>query len=139
MAVYWLSDRKGITLPIVSALLLLIISALMINYLVSPFWYLMAILAFSYAWAFVIPYFQKVQALSDPQGKVVSFGAFINLSGRAIGPATATFFISSSSYSSVVWIGIIAFVLCYLLVIPELMQIKKSRLNSIHVQHGNPH
>ncbi len=83
-----------------------------------------AVFLFSGAWAFLIAYFQKVQALLDLEGKIVALGATINLGGRALGPASAALLIHSDRFTPVVWYALIGFFLSFLLLLPALLKVE---------------
>ncbi len=120
-----IGNSKGVLIPIITGIILLSVSTLASNFLPYPIIFLLAVFVLSGAWAATFPFFQKVQAAHDPQGKIVSLGAVVNLLGKGLGPATAAFFLTAQNYNNVVWTSLIAFVLSFILIFPELRTTEK--------------
>jgi predicted MFS family arabinose efflux permease len=120
-----IGNSKGVLIPIITGILLLSVSTLASNFLPHAAVFLLAVFVLSGAWAGTFPYFQKVQAMHDPHGKIVSLGAVVNLFGKGMGPATAAFFLTADNYNNVVWTSLIAFMLSFILIFPELKTTEK--------------
>jgi len=125
MLAYRLGNRLGVTLPIVAGLFIMALSAFLMGWIPSIWFYGIGAFLFSGAWAFLIAYFQKVQATVDFEGKIVALGATINLLGRAFGPATVGFFLTADSFRPVVWYSLVAFAICLVVVLPVLVKIDR--------------
>jgi len=123
MLAYRLGNRLGVTIPIVVGLFIMALSAFLMGWIPSIWLYGMGAFLFSGAWAVLIAYFQKVQAKVDFEGKIVALGATINLMGRALGPATVGFFLTTDSFRPVVWYSVVAFAICLVVVWPVLVKI----------------
>lgn len=121
LLVYTLSSRYGIKWPIAGGILAAIGSVICVQYATdSSLLYFIGVFFLSAAWSFLIPLYQMVQAALDTQGKIISFGAFINLSGRSAGPAMVAILISSFSLGSALWFGIISFLIAFALIYPSI-------------------
>lgn len=120
-----IGNSKGVLIPIITGILLLAISTLVTNFVVFPVVFLIAVFVLSGAWAATFPFFQKVQASHDPQGKIVSLGAVVNLLGKGLGPATAALFLTAENYNNVVWTSLAAFLLSFIFIFPELKTTEK--------------
>ena len=113
-----IGTKWGIKKPFIGGILIMIISA--ISLLASEFqWiYLIGLSIFCGGWAFLIPYYQKIQAQFDISGKVVSLGTIVNMGGRAAGPALAALLLSDVAYVQVIWIGVVALIIGWFLMLP---------------------
>jgi predicted MFS family arabinose efflux permease len=120
-----IGNSRGVLIPILTGISLLALSTLAANFLGQPLIFLLAVFVLSGAWAGTFPFFQKVQASHDPQGKIVSLGAVVNLFGKGMGPATAAFFLTTHNYNNVVWTSLIAFLLSFIFIFPELKPTKR--------------
>ena len=74
------------------------------------------------AWAFLIPFYQQIQASLDVQGKVVSLGTIVNMGGRSVGPAIAAFFLGSAAFINVIWLAILGLFFSFLFLVPLLKE-----------------
>ncbi len=122
-----IGDSKGILIPIVLGILLLAISSFVVNFIPYPLFFLIAVFILAGAWAGTFPFFQKVQASHDPLGKIVSLGAFVNLLGKGLGPATAALFLTSENYNNVIWTSLITFLLSFVFIFPELLSLERKK------------
>ena len=122
-----IGNSRGVLLPIIIGIVLLSVSTLVSNFVVFPVVFLIAVFVLSGAWAGTFPFFQKVQASHDPQGKIVSLGAVVNLLGKGLGPATAALFLTAENYNNVVWTSLLAFLLSFIFIFPELKTTNKQK------------
>lgn len=121
LLVYTLSSRFGIKWPIIGGIAAAISSVICVHFAEnSALLYFIGVFFLSATWSFLIPLYQMVQAALDTQGKIISFGAFINLSGRSAGPAMVAMLISSFSLASALWFGIFSFLIAFLLIYPSI-------------------
>ena len=119
--VYTLSSRFGIKWPVVGGIVAAIGSVVCVYFAQdSALLYFIGVFFLSATWSFLIPLYQMVQAALDTQGKIISFGAFINLSGRSAGPAMVALLISSFSLASALWFGIFSFLIAFALIFSSI-------------------
>ncbi|MCH2080866.1 MAG: MFS transporter [Saprospiraceae bacterium] len=88
-----------------------------------PIAFFVAILFFGVAWGFVLPFYQGLQAAYDTKGRIVSIGAFTNMMGQSAGPAMAAILVSYTTFSEVIWISLVLYILSVLTVIPAILGI----------------
>lgn len=106
-AVTWLGSRFGYFRPIAVAA---VIQMGMMTWLIhaqSFSEYLVIICVFSMGWAFVLPYFQAIEARIDPGGSVVLAGSFATGMAGFAGPAAAALVVRPGDYSLLLW-GVVA-------------------------------
>lgn len=86
-----------------------------------PITYVFGILFFATAWGFVLPLYQGVQASYDPEGRIVSLGAFTNMLGQATGPALASILLGTAAYANVAWISLSMFLISIIAIVPAIL------------------
>lgn len=121
-----LGGKMGVAIPIAGSLLVIALCIAALGFLPAGVVYFISVFIFSGAWAFIIAYYQKVQAIVDFEGKIVALGATINLFGRALGPAMASFFIVGNNFNPVIWYSLITFGLCLAVIWPTLVKIDRN-------------
>jgi len=72
------------------------------------------------AWSFLIPFYQEMQAKSDPLGRVVTLGTIVNMAGRATGPIFPALFLGGMAFENVLYLSIAAVVLSMIFIYPVL-------------------
>lgn len=123
--VYALSSRYGLKWPLIGGILAAIGSVVCVQFSSdSVMLYFLGVFFLSAAWSFLIPLFQMVQAAFDTNGKIISFGAFINLCGRSAGPAMVALLISQYTLGAALWFGIASFFVGLVLIYPSIPRSK---------------
>lgn len=122
-----LRNRLGLLKAVLFAFPVIIISILSLLFTEGPNQYLIAIFAFATMWGFTLPFYQGVQAAYDPQGKIVSLGAFMNMLGQASGPALASMLLGNHPYVYVVWISLGMFAVSLVTIVPAILGLGKNR------------
>lgn len=119
-----LGTKWGMKRPLIWGTIVMALSAMLLFASDFKWFYLLGLGVFCGAWAFLIPFYQKIQAQFDASGKVVSLGTIVNMGGRAVGPALAALLLSDVAYINVIWIGVIALLFAWLLLIPVFKALK---------------
>lgn len=97
-AVTWLGSRFGYFRPIAFATLMQVVSVVLLLAADSFADFLVAECLFAMGWAFVLPYFQAIEAQIDPGGSVVVAGGFATGTAGFLGPAGAALLVLPGSY-----------------------------------------
>ncbi|MFC7091558.1 MFS transporter [Halomonas salifodinae] len=86
LAVMWLGERRGRTLPLAGGLLLSLAAtaALLLERGLLP--YATAVMVLSICWAFTLPYLQGALAQLDRYGELTAIGSFVIMFSVALGP-----------------------------------------------------
>lgn len=121
VVVKMLRDRVKLLKAVLIGFPFLPLGILILYFGASPFTYIIAILFFATAWGFVLPLYQGVQASYDPEGRIVSLGAFTNMLGQASGPALASVLLGASAYANVAWISLSMFAISIAAIIPAIL------------------
>ncbi|MEZ4887695.1 MAG: MFS transporter [Chitinophagales bacterium] len=107
LVIYWFNDKGGLALPIFGGLGIFAVSLLAIYFTSSPWGYAIGTVFYMGIWAFIMAFYQSIQAQHDPQGKVIALGAFINMLGQATGPALAAMFLGNQPYVNIVGLALV--------------------------------
>lgn len=97
-AVTWLGSRFGYFKPIAAAIMLEFIAIAILINATTMTHYLTAACLFAVGWAFVLPYFQAIEARIDPGGSVVVAGGFATGAAGFLGPAGAALLVAPGHY-----------------------------------------
>lgn len=120
--VFKLGNNYGLKWPVSLGLLFMGISGLMLYQSQYTLVFFLANGLLGAAWAFLIPFYQQIQASLDVQGKVVSLGTIVNMGGRSFGPALAAFFLGTAAFINVIWLALLGLFLSLLFLIPILRE-----------------
>ena len=112
-----LSTRLGRLIPITFGMGLAVGSILVLRTEFSALIFILSASAFCFAWYFTLPYLMAAIASMDPSGSLLVFVNFITGVGLTLGPAVAAKLQTDDSYEPVIWMGVIALVLAFLLII----------------------
>lgn len=112
-AVTWIGSRFGYFIPIAAATLVQVLSVALLMRADSFADYLLITCLFAMGWAFVLPYFQAIEARIDPGGSVVVAGSFATGAAGFIGPAGAAMLVMPGDY----WRMLMAILVSLLVVI----------------------
>lgn len=120
LLVFKIGNNYGLKWPVIIGLSFMGISGLMLYQSQYTFIFFLANGLLGAAWAFLIPFYQQIQASLDVQGKVVSLGTIVNMGGRSFGPALAAFFLGTAAFVNVIWLAILGLFLSLLFLVPML-------------------
>jgi len=118
LLVFKLGNKFGVKWPVSIGLVFMGISGLLLYQSKFTFVFFLANGLLGAAWAFLIPFYQQIQASLDVQGKVVSLGTIVNMGGRSFGPALAALFLGTAAFINVIWLAILGLLLSFLFLIP---------------------
>ncbi len=122
LLVFKLGNTFGIKRPVIIGLFFMGLSGLMLYQAQYTFVFFLANGLLGAAWAFLIPFYQQIQASLDVQGKVVSLGTIVNMGGRSVGPAIAAFFLGTAAFINVIWLAIFGLFFSFLFLVPLLKE-----------------
>ncbi|MFK7981950.1 MAG: MFS transporter, partial [Saprospiraceae bacterium] len=120
LLVFYLGNSKGIKWPVILGLFAMAASGLLLYWSEYPFLFFFANGLLGGAWAFLIPFYQQIQAGLDVQGKVVSLGTIVNMAGRSFGPALSALLLGTAAFINVVWLAVITLLISLAFLIPLL-------------------
>jgi len=120
LLVFYLGNSKGIKWPIILGLFAMALSGLLLYGSESPLIFFIANGLLGGAWAFLIPFYQQIQAGLDVQGKVVSLGTIVNMGGRSFGPALSALLLGTAAFINVVWLAVLALLISLAFLFPLL-------------------
>lgn len=120
LLVFYLGNSKGIKWPVILGLLAMASSGLLLYWAESPFIFFFANGLLGGAWAFLIPFYQQIQAGLDVQGKVVSLGTIVNMAGRSFGPALSALLLGTAAFINIVWLAVLTLLISFAFLIPLL-------------------
>lgn len=115
IGVAWIENRFGHYLPLITGILIQLLSALILYAFSSEAGYIIGMFVFTISWAVVFPFFLSIQSQLDRSGSVVTFGQFTNLIGTAAGPSIAAFWVGSNGhFVAAIWVAAVMTVLSML-------------------------
>jgi len=117
LAAAGLSTRFGRLIPIAIGMSVAIVSILILNMDFSLILFVLSASAFCFAWYFSLPFLMAAIANIDASGRLLIFVNFVTGAGLTIGPAVAAKLQTEDSYEPIIWMGVIALVLSFLLMI----------------------
>jgi predicted MFS family arabinose efflux permease len=117
LAAAGLSTRFGRLVPITIGISVAIVSILILNMDFSLILFVLSASAFCFAWYFSLPFLMAAIANIDASGRLLIFVNFVTGAGLTIGPAVAAKLQTEDSYEPIIWMGVIALVLSFLLMI----------------------
>lgn len=117
LAAAGLSTRFGRLVPIAIGMSVAIVSILILNMDFSLILFVLSASAFCFAWYFSLPFLMAAIANIDASGRLLIFVNFVTGAGLTIGPAVAAKLQTEDSYEPIIWMGVIALVLSFLLMI----------------------
>lgn len=126
LLVFKLGNKYGLKWPVSIGLISMGLSGLMLYQSKFTLIFFLANGLLGAAWAFLIPFYQQIQASLDVQGKVVSLGTIVNMGGRSFGPALAAFLLGTAAFINVIWLAIVGLFLSFLFLIPMISNNKKT-------------
>ncbi|RLA52512.1 MAG: hypothetical protein DRR42_07345 [Gammaproteobacteria bacterium] len=83
--------------------------------------FILGAFTFKYAWTFILPYFLASISSQDKSGRAIVIANIFVGAGMASGPAIAAQFITGESYTSLITMGIICMLVCFLLFLPLIL------------------
>lgn len=118
-----LSTRFGRLRPVAAAIAITAAATWMLHFsdvnpdswISSVFWLANAVIAIT--WAFTISYLLGMNAEFDTTGQMAALGGFASKMGLASGPAIAAMIVGESNYGQIINFGVVALVLCLVVVI----------------------
>lgn len=125
LLVFKLGNKYGLKWPVLIGLSFMGLSGLMLYQSKFTIIFFLANGLLGAAWAFLIPFYQQIQASLDVQGKVVSLGTIVNMAGRSFGPALAALFLGTAAFINVIWLALIGLILSFIFLIPMISHDKK--------------
>lgn len=111
------STRFGRVIPIGLGILLTVLGTYAFLYSDTKYVYWLANVAVGITWAFVISYLLGLCSEFDETGQLAAVGGLASKLGLASGPMLAALLVDDLGYSSMVWMAIIALVLCFFVTI----------------------
>lgn len=115
IGVAWIENRFGHYLPLITGILIQLLSAIILYAFASEAGYIIGMFVFTISWALVFPFFLSIQSQLDRSGSVVTFGQFTNLIGTAAGPSIAAFWVGSNGhFVAAIWVAAVMTVLSML-------------------------
>ena len=109
-AVTWLGSRFGYFKPIAVAMAVQVSSVILLMQADNFAQFLLVVCMFATSWAFILPYFQAIEASIDPGGSVVVAGSFATGAAGFLGPAGAALLVLPGDYSRMLF----AIIICLL-------------------------
>ncbi len=125
LLVFRLGNKYGLKWPVSIGLLSMGLSGMMLYQSKFTIIFFLANGLLGAAWAFLIPFYQQIQASLDVQGKVVSLGTIVNMGGRSFGPALAALFLGTAAFINVIWLAMIGLLLSFMFLLPMIKTDKK--------------
>lgn len=122
----WVAIRFGRIKPIIIALLLQVVSVALFLPEQTALMYALSVSLFAITWNVVLIYQLGIVADADKRGIYTALGIAAQALGVAIGPALAASFISGTETAPIVFIAIIAIVVCGILSIITSIRVKKA-------------
>ncbi len=83
--------------------------------------YAVTVCIYNFAWNMTHPFLLAAMASFDRRGRVVVYAVAAQMLGLAVGPAFAASLLSDGNYSTIIWAGIGAFLVSYLLILVPLV------------------
>lgn len=115
LGVAWIENRFGHYPPLITGILIQLISAIILYVFASEAGYITGMFVFTISWALVFPFFLSIQSQLDRSGSVVTFGQFANLVGTAAGPSIAAYWVGSKGhFVSAIWVAAVMTILSML-------------------------
>lgn len=115
-----LADRFGRALPILTALLMCLLSQLLLADGMDLYPYIVGVIVFNFFLNMAHPYLYSLLAHIDNTGGIIRFAIAAQMMGIALGPALTASTISQNSLTNVTFVSIAFFVVAIALVFPAL-------------------
>ena len=127
----WLSTKLGRMIPFIAGMLLIAISFFLLYGLSSATVFIVAAFLFKFAWWFVGPYLLANMTALDPSGRLITATNFAIAFGQGLGPLVVGLMLVKEAngdvldYSPTLTIGLIALLICVLLLVPVVRATNK--------------
>lgn len=115
-----LGARIGRSIPLSIGILAGIAPLMFLFGTIGAFAYAIAVCVYNYAWNLAHPFLLGAMASFDRSGRLLIYTVASWKLGLAVGPALAAAVITEGNYSNVNWLGVAAFTLSLLLILPAV-------------------
>lgn len=115
------SHRYGRIIPLFAGIVGGASVLLMLLGTFSALVYAITVCIYNFAWNLTHPFLLAAMASFDRHGRVVVYAVAAQMLGLAVGPAFAASLLSEGNYSIIIWAGIGAFLVSYILILIPLL------------------
>jgi predicted MFS family arabinose efflux permease len=121
-----LGTSRGRTAPLLPSIVGTVVSVFVLVGSATPAAYIAANAAWTFLFAFSMPYFIGTLAALDPTGRWAAMGTGVAGIGAAMGPAAVGRFVEANGYGSLGWLMLVMGIFSATLMTPVLMRLDRS-------------